>query len=172
MFDHSFRVLLQTTHLSVLATNVEVFSAACSFFLEVVSSARFASVSQSAPGVCVDEGVLVIGQAQDCSHFSTDTRSVDLAKPLPLQVFSSRSLATNTPLARGSRLGSRGWWLFKSESLPLCRVILHHQVIVRKSCSSNWHALNFFEVLPAIVQIVRCKFQVAIYAATGIGIQP
>ena len=167
MFDHSFRVLLQTTHLSVLATNVEVFSAACSFFLEVVSSARFASVSQSAPGVCVDEGVLVIGQAQDCSHFSTDTRSVDLAKPLPLQVFPSKSLATNTPLARSSRLGSRGWWLFRSESLPLCRAIFR-QVMVKNSCPANRHAMNLFPMLFAILQVVWRKLQVAICAATGI----
>ena len=154
MFDHRPTVMVLTTHLSVLATNVEVLSGTSPFFLEVVSSARFASVSQSAPGVCVDESILVIGQAQDCSQFSTDTRSVDLAKPLPLQVFPSGSLATNTPLACGSRLGSRCWWLFKSESLPLCRVILHHQVIVQKSCSAKRHALNFFEVLPAMVQLI------------------
>ena len=150
MFHHSFRVLLQTTHLSVLATNVEVFSATCSFFLEVVSSARFASVSQSAPGVCVDEGVLVIGQAQDCGHFSTDTRSVDLAKPLPLQVFPGSSLATSTPLACGSRLSSRSWRLFRSEPLPLCRVIFH-QVMVKNSRPANRHAMNLFPMLLAIV---------------------
>ena len=171
MFDHRLRFILLTTHFSVLATNVEVLSGTSPFFWEVVSSARVAFVSQCASGVRVDKSIFVIGQAEDCSHFSTDTRSVDLAKPLPLQVFPSSSLATCTPFACGSRLGSRCWWLFKSESLPLCRVILHHQVIVRKSCSSNWHALNFFEVLPAIVQIVWCKFQVAIYAATGIGVQ-
>ena len=172
MFDHSIWVLLQTTHLPVLATNVEVFSATCSFFLEVVSSARFALVTQRASGLCVDEIILVVGQTQDCSRFSTYTRCVYLAEPLPFQVFLRDSPATSTPLAHSSRLGSRGWWLFRSESLPLCRVIFHHQVIVQKSCSANWHALNFFEVFPAIVQIVWCKPQVAICSATGIGVQP
>ena len=48
MSDHFIWVILQTTHLSVLATNVEVFSVACSVLLEVVSPARFALVTHRA----------------------------------------------------------------------------------------------------------------------------
>ena len=122
--------------------------------------------------MCVDESIIVIGQAQHCHNFSTDTRCVLLAKPLPFQVFPSNSLATNTPLARGSRLGSHCWWMVRRESRPLCRVICHHQIIVENSCSANRHALNLFEVLPAIVQIVGCTPQVAIRATTGVLVQP
>ena len=76
MSDQFIWVLLQTTHLSVLATHVEVFSVACSFLLEVVSPARFALVTRRASGVCGDESIPVVGQAQDCSCFSTDKRGV------------------------------------------------------------------------------------------------
>ena len=76
MSDHSLWVLLQTTHLSVLAANVEVFSVACVFLLEVVSPAIFALVTQRASGVCGDESILVVGQAQDCNRVSTDMTCV------------------------------------------------------------------------------------------------
>ena len=132
MFDRSFRVMLLTTHFSVLATNVEVLSGTSPFFWEVVSSARVAFVSQSAAGVRVDHRIFVICQAQDCSCFATDTRGVDLAKPLPFQVFPTSSLATKKPLACGSRLSAHSRRLFRIEALPFCRVSSNHQVIAEK----------------------------------------
>ena len=76
MSDHFIWVLLQKTHLTVLSATVEVFSVACAFLLEVVSPAIFALVTRRASGVCGDESILVVGQAQDCNRVSTDMTCV------------------------------------------------------------------------------------------------
>ena len=156
MFDHVMWVPFLATHLSVLATIVNVLGGTSAFLMEVVRSARSALVfqiasSQIASSVCVHQRILVICQAQDRSRFATDPSCVELAKPLPLQVSPAKSFTTIRPLACGSKLSHHLRRLFGSEALPLCRVRSQHQVLARKYCSPNRHAFHRFPMVFAII---------------------
>ena len=104
MLDGLIWVRFLTTHLSVLATHVEVFGGANALLLEVVCSTILALVfqiaaSQSAASVCVHQRISVVCQTQDRNRFATDPSCMELAKPLPLQVSPTKSVTTNKPLA-------------------------------------------------------------------------